>query len=173
MPRFADTCLRLRLSWGRLLKELSAFGIVGAACVVIDLGVFQLLYVHAGAGAVWSKLASTVVSTTVAYYGQRRWAFGHRARTGLRREYFLFFAVNGVTLPLSLVIVAFVHDVLGQDNALVLQAANVGSIALGTVIRYLCYRRWVFVAESSPVAVAHRMRQERRLLDPETQSAAA
>ena len=47
---------------------------------------------------------------------------------------------------LGLAIVAFVRYPLGQESPLVLQAANIGSIVLGTVIRYLSYRRWVFPA---------------------------
>jgi putative flippase GtrA len=34
----------------------------------------------------------------------------------------------------------------------VLQAANVASICLGTVIRYLAYRRWVFPSKTQAVA---------------------
>jgi hypothetical protein len=48
--------------------------------------------------------------------------------------------------------VAFVRYPLGQESALVLQAANIASIGLGTVIRYLCYRQWVFPAHDSPHA---------------------
>ena len=43
--------------------------------------------------------------------------------------------------------VAFVRHGLDQTSALVLQIANVGSIALGTVVRYVGYRRWVFPAQ--------------------------
>ena len=144
-----DSRPRLALSWRLLVKELSAFGIVGAACSVIDLGLFQLLYVHEGVGPVTSRFVSTVVSMTAAYFAHRHWSFSHRARTGLRREYLLFAVINGGTLFLSLGIVALVHYPLHQHNALVLQAANVFSIALGTVLRYLAYRRWVFVAPAS------------------------
>ena len=38
---------------------------------------------------------------------------------------------------------------LGQDSALVLQLTNIGVIALGTAIRYLSYRTWVFPAHGS------------------------
>jgi hypothetical protein len=34
----------------------------------------------------------------------------------------------------------------------VLQVANVCSIALGTVLRFLSYRRWVFPAPGDPAA---------------------
>ena len=137
---------RLSRSWRLLVKELGALGAVGAVCFFIDLGLFQLLYAHAGWGAVTSKLVSTLVSMTIAYFAHRYWSFSHRARTGVRREYALFAVINGLTLVLGLAIVAFVRYPLGQEGALVLQIANIGSIALGTVVRYLCYRRWVFPA---------------------------
>jgi putative flippase GtrA len=137
-----------------LVKELSAFGVVGSVCFVLDIGLFQLLYAHIGLGAVTSKLLSTLVSMTVAYVAHRQWSFSHRARTGLRREYLVFALVNGATLLLSLGVVAFVRYPLGQDGALVLQLANIGSIAAGTMIRFLSYRQWVFVAHDHPAAIA-------------------
>ena len=134
------------MSWRLLGKEVSAFGVVGAVCFVIDVLLFQLLYAHVGLGAVTAKTVATVVSMTVAYFAHRYWSFSHRARTGLRREYTLFAVVNGATLLLTVGAVAFVRYPLGQDRAVVLQLTNVASIAAGTVIRYLSYRRWVFPA---------------------------
>ena len=129
-----------------LVKELSAFGVVGGVCFLIDVGLFQLLYAHLGVGAVTSKFLATTVSMTAAYVGHRYWSFSHRARPGLRQEYLRFLAINAVTLLLGLGIVAFVRYGLGQEGALVLQIANVASIVLGTLVRYLSYRRWVFPA---------------------------
>jgi putative flippase GtrA len=160
--------LRLRLAgtWRLLLKELSAFGVVGAVCFAVDLGLFQLLYTRAGMPAVTAKLLSTLVAMTLAYLGHRYWSFSHRARTGLRREYLLFAVVNGVTLLQGLAIVWLVRHPLGHESALVLQVANVGSIALGTVIRYLAYRRWVFPAHDAPVAAAAAVSGEFAVPDP-------
>jgi putative flippase GtrA len=126
------------------LKELGAFGVVGAGCFALDLALFQVLYTSFGADAVTAKLVATLVTMTIAFLGHRYWSFSHRARTGMPREYVLFGAVNGVTLLLGLAVVAFVRYPLGQDGALVLQAANVAAIGLGTAIRFLAYRRWVF-----------------------------
>ncbi|MDK3256158.1 GtrA family protein [Blastococcus capsensis] len=137
---------------GRLVRELGAFGVVGGVCFLVDIALFQLLYAHVGVGAVTSKLLSTLVSMTFAFLGHRFWSFAGRARTGLRREYSLFAVVNGSTLLLGLAIVAFVRYPLGQEGALVLQLANVGSIAVGTVIRFLAYRRWVFPAPAADAA---------------------
>jgi len=140
----------LRETSRRLARELSAFGAVGVACFFLDVGLFQLLYASAGVGAVTAKLTSTVVSMTVAYAGHRYWSFADRARTGLRREYTRFALINGLTLLLGLAIVGFVRHGLHQDSALVLQVANVASIMVGTVVRYLSYRRWVFPAHAVP-----------------------
>lgn len=154
----------LRRNWRLLLKEVGAFGVVGVVCFALDLGLFQLLYAHAGLGAVWSKLVSTVVSMTVAFYAHRFWSFSHRARTGLKREYTLFFIVNGLSLVLGLVVVAAIRYPFGQDSTLVLQIGNVVSTVLGTIVRYVCYRAWVFVGTEAPAAVAHRQRVEQRTL---------
>jgi putative flippase GtrA len=148
-----DPTDRLRATWRLLAKELGAFGIVGAACFLLDVALFHVLYAVVGTDAVLAKLIATLVSMTAAYVGHRYWSFSHRARTGVRREYLLFAAVNGVTLCLGLAIVALVRYPLGQESALVLQAANIASICLGTVIRYLSYRAWVFPAHR-PEALA-------------------
>jgi putative flippase GtrA len=153
---------RLRQSWRIAIKELSAFGIVGAVCFAIDLALFQVLYAHLGLGAVTSKLVSTLISMTAAYFAHRHWSFAHRARTGIRREYTLFFVVNGLTLLLGLAIVAGVRYPLGQEGALALQVANVVSTAIGTLIRFASYRTWVFVSTQAPAAIAHRERLMRR-----------
>jgi len=134
----------------RLRRELSAFGVVGAVCFVLEIGLFQAAYVS-GIDAVKAKLIATVVSTTVAYLGHRYWSFSARARIGMGREYVRFALINGLTLLLGLLIVGVVRHPLHQQDALVLQIANVFSIGLGTIVRYLAYRRWVFPAHPEPV----------------------
>lgn len=153
---------RIRSSWRVLIKELGAFGVVGAACFALDLALFQALYAHAGVGAVTAKLVSTLLSMTVAYVGHRYWSFSHRARTGLKREYSAFFMVNGLTLVLGLAIVAAVRYPLGQDSTLMLQVANIASTVVGTAIRFVCYRTWVFVQHDAPIAIARRLDVEQR-----------
>jgi putative flippase GtrA len=118
--------------------------VVGAISFVLDIGMFQVLYAHARWDAVGAKLTATLVSMTVAYLGHRYWSFAHRERTRVRRSYALFAVVNAATLLMGLAIVWFVRYPLDQESALVLQGANLVSIALGTVIRFGTYRRWVF-----------------------------
>src|SRR5690348_13648942 len=96
--RPADLRKYLRGSWRILLKELSAFGLVGALSFVIDLGLFALLQKH---GALKANCVSTAVSTAFAYVGNRHLSFSHRARTSLARETTFFFAINLIALVFS------------------------------------------------------------------------
>ncbi|MGY2129950.1 GtrA family protein [Blastococcus sp. SYSU DS0617] len=138
----------------RRLKELSAFGIVGGIAFVVDIGLFQLLYGHLDVGAVTSKTLATLVSMCVAFLGHRNWAFAHRDKTTIRRSFALFALINAGTLVLGAAIIWFVRYPLDQESLLIIQAANIASIGLNSVLRYLAYRRWVFPAVIPPAAVA-------------------
>jgi len=140
---------RLRSTWRVLLKEVSAFGVVGIVCFLVDVALFQLFYAVLGTGAVTAKLLSTLISMTLAYFAHRYWSFSHRARTTVRREYLLFTLINGAALLLGMAVVAVVRYPLGQDSSVVLQTANITAIVLSTVLRYLAYRRWVFPAHAT------------------------
>lgn len=141
------------------MREIAAFGVVGGIAFVIDVALFQFLYAYVGVDAVATKFLATTVSMTAAFVGHRFWSFSHRARTGLRREYLRFAGINGLTLLLGLAIIWFVRYPLGQEGVLVLQAANVLAICVGTVVRFLAYSQWVFPGDASsaeePVAAAH------------------
>jgi|SRR5919204_319600 putative flippase GtrA len=133
----------LRNSWRILLKEVSAFGLIGALALVIDVGIFTWLAPH---GALKAKAASTVVSTTFAYFGNRHLSFSHRARTGIARETSYFFGINLITLVFSEAIIGFFVYVLhyGHGSRMVF-LVNLGTIALGTLFRFWSYKRFVFL----------------------------
>lgn len=138
----------------RRLKELGAFGIVGGIAFVVDISLFQLLYGHLDVGAVTAKTLATLVSMCVAFLGHRNWAFAHRDRTTIRRSFALFTLINTGTLALGAAIIWFVRYPLDQESLLVIQAANIASIGLNSVLRYLAYRRWVFPALTGAAAGA-------------------
>ena len=54
--------------------------------------------------------------------------------------------VSAGTVLLGLGIVAVVRHPLGQEDPVVLQGASLTGIAVGTVVRFVVYRRWVFAA---------------------------
>jgi putative flippase GtrA len=95
-----------------------------------------------------------VVATTVAYLGNRYWTFRKRGRSGVRREYLLFFFLNAVGLAIALTCLFISHYALGFTGRLADNiAANVVGLALGTMFRFWSYRRWVF-PELLPEAAA-------------------
>ena len=120
----------------------------------MDIGLFQLLYGHLEVGAVTSKTLATLVSMSVAFMGHRNWAFAHRDKTTIRSSFGLFALINVCTLVLGAAIIWFVRYPLDQERLLVIQAANIASIGLNSVLRYLAYRRWVFPAAQGLDAVA-------------------
>ena len=133
----------LRSSWRILLKELTAFGLVGALAFAIDIGLFTWL---APGGALKAKFISTVVSTTFAYFGNRHLSFSHRARTGIGRETGFFFAINFVTLVVSeLILALFVYPLHYAHGSRTVFVVNLLTIALGTVFRFWAYKRFVFL----------------------------
>jgi putative flippase GtrA len=145
-----------RLRPGDRFREIATFGVVGGTCLGIDLAVFQLAYAQLGLGAVPSRFASTTVAMTVAYFAHRRWSFAHRKDVGGGKGYVLYAVVTALSMAISLGMVAFVRYGLLQEDALVLQIANVVSTAVSTLLRYVLYRRWVFVEDSTDSTVLDR-----------------
>lgn len=139
---------------GHLVRELMKFGTVGAFAFVIDVGLFNVI-LHATDKPLTSKTISTVVATTVSYVGNRYWTFRRRQRSTVRREYTLFFVLNGIGLLISLACLYVSHYVLGFTSRLADNiAANVIGLGLATAFRFWSYRRFVFpelIEEPQPV----------------------
>jgi putative flippase GtrA len=141
-----------------LARELMKFGVVGSVAFVVDVGLFNLM-LHLTEKPLTSKTVSTVVATTVAYAGNRTWTFRRRAHTGVRREYVLFFLLNGVGLAIALACLAVSHYVLDLTSRLADNiAANVVGLALGTMFRFWSYRRYVFPELLPEAAEPHHLR---------------
>jgi putative flippase GtrA len=133
----------LRNSWRILLKEVSAFGLIGALAFAIDLGIFAWL---AHYGALKANFVSTVTSTAFAYVGNRHLSFSHRARTGLARETTFFFGINLIALAFSeLVIALFVYPLDYAHDSTTVFVVKVVTIGIGTIFRFWSYKRFVFL----------------------------
>jgi putative flippase GtrA len=125
-----------------LLKEVSAFGVVGAVGLGVDLGVFNLLF---SSGQVIAKCISTTAAMVVTYLGNRYLSFSHRSRSTVNREAFSFVVVNVVALMLSVVILAlFEYPLHLKGDKLVMNIVNLATIGAGTSFRFWAYRRYVF-----------------------------
>ncbi len=131
-------------------KEVSGFAAVGAIGLAVDIGGYNAL-VHLG-GEGWlaeqpllAKTVSLVAGTTVAYVGNRFWTYGDRPRGRLAREYSLYMALSGVALAIALGCLAVSRYVLGLTSPMADNiAANGVGLALGSLFRFLTYRRFVF-----------------------------
>lgn len=146
---------------GHLVRELMKFGVVGGVAFVVDVGLFNVL-LHLTDKPLTSKAISTVAATTVAYVGNRAWTFRRRSRSSVRREYVLFFLLNGVGLGIALTCLAISHYLLDftsrlSDNI----AANVVGLGLGTAFRFWSYRRYVFPALRPEPAPAPALSEDR------------
>ncbi|MGX7680765.1 GtrA family protein [Jatrophihabitans sp. DSM 45814] len=158
---------RLRGPWRLLVKEIAAFGLIGAVSFVIELGLFNVILSQENVGPLKAKLVATIVATTFAYFGNRYLSFSHRARTSIGRETGFFFGINGIALLFSeLILALFSYPLHYRDNHLVINIVNLATIALGTVFRFWAYKRFVFL---HPDRVAEQI-AARAVSEPESDS---
>jgi putative flippase GtrA len=135
--------------FGHLVHEVGKFGVVGAVTFVLDVTVFTVLRTEIG--PFWAAAVSMTIAATAAFFGNRFWTWRHRERSGLHREYLLYFAFNLVGLLISEVCLLVSHTVLGHYWSNVFQgpladnlSKNGVGMALGTLFRFWSYRRFVF-----------------------------
>jgi putative flippase GtrA len=133
----------VRGSWRILVKEVAAFGMVGAVGFVIDLALFNFFFDN---GQIVAKSISTTVATAVTYVGNRNLSFSHRARSKLGREAGFFFLINLIALLVALVIIGiFSYPLHFKHHVLVMNVVNLFTIGLGTIFRFWAYKRFVFL----------------------------
>ncbi|GAB3461653.1 GtrA family protein [Streptomonospora sediminis] len=143
-------------SWlPRFVRELAKFGTVGGAAYVVQVPATNFCWLVLDAPPLAGQAMGVLVATVVAFFGNRYWTFRHRARTGLAREYGLFFVFNAVGLAIQLGCLGTSVYLLGFDGPLAQNiAGNVVGVGLGSLFRFWSYRRWVFpappVAEPAP-----------------------
>jgi len=131
--------------WQVLVHELAKFGIVGAINTALDFGLANLLHLGLGTDQYLAKAISVSVAATSSYFMNRHWTFRHRARTGLGREYTLFFVLNGVGLAIAEACIWIVRVPLHKEGALWFNIAQVAGLAIGMLFRFATYKRWVFI----------------------------
>ena len=135
-------------------KEASGFAAAGALGLVVDIGGYNALVFLGEDGLLdqqplMAKTISLVAGTAVAYFGNRFWTYRHRPRGRFAREFTLYMALSGVALGIALACLGFSRYVLGltgpmADNV----SANGVGLALGSLFRFLSYRRFVFRPEA-------------------------
>lgn len=144
---------RLYDRFSHLIHELGKFGVVGSCALVIDVAIFNVLR-QQGVEQLTSATISMAIAATAAFVGNRFWTWRDRERSGLRREYSLYFIFNAIGLLIALICLAISSYGLGSiwpvfDTPLAENISKqiVGG-ALGTTFRFWSYRNIVFRSAS-------------------------
>jgi len=134
-----------------MAPEAVAFSLIGLGNLALYTLIFNVLL---SIGPVKASVIATLLTTYLAYLANRHWTYRHRARSGLRREYTLFFAFNmvGLLIQAGFVGIAkygFGLSEFGHDR-LAFNLASALGICVATLFRFWSYRTFVFRHE--PVA---------------------
>ena len=147
---------QLRERYQVVAREAAKFGVVGAVCYTIDVGLYNALHYGLDLGPLTSKGLGSLVAATCAFYGNRSWSFRHRERTrAVHHEYAVFFGLNAVGLALALLCLGFGYYVLDMRSPLATNFwGNLVGTGLGTLFRFWSYRRFVWT-EPAPAPEAY------------------
>jgi putative flippase GtrA len=167
---FVRIAVDLYRRFAHLAHEVAKFGVIGVLNFVITIGIADTLHLVLGMGPLKAFGIGTVVATTFSYFANRYWTFRHRDTSGLGREYVLFFILNGVALVITWVFIAVTHYILGLQNGIAYNAAEVVGTAAATLFRFWAYKKWVFLPASAPPVDPHTGLPEAESV-PETVSA--
>ncbi|WP_412541702.1 GtrA family protein [Longispora sp. K20-0274] len=144
--------LRLYDRFAGLVRELGKFGVVGGITYLVDSGTYLTL-LALGWNTYVAKVVAVAIAATLAFVGNRFWTWRDRPKSGLHREYLLYFLFNAIGLGIALGCLWLSHSGLGSVWPTVFQSTTADFIAgngfglvLGTLFRFYAYRKWVFVA---------------------------
>jgi putative flippase GtrA len=124
--------------------EVAQFLIAGGLAYAVDVAVFNIgLYL--GLGSVTAKIVSSIPATIVAYIGNRFWTYRHRERTGVGREYTMFFLFSAIAAGIQAGCVFVSNHLMGFTSTLADNiSGNIVGMALGTLFRFWAFRTFVF-----------------------------
>lgn len=138
----------------RLVTEAGKFIAVGGVATVIAVVLFNVL-VHGLPGGedglmhdqpLPAYAVANLVGMVVSYRGSRSWAFRHREPVGVAGGRLAFFVVNLVSMLIPLACLSVSRYLLDLDTGLADNiSANVIGLALGTILRFWLFRKFVFL----------------------------
>lgn len=150
-PADLSATLTLKRRWLPGVLQLLKFGVVGGVGVVVNFAVFNALWltVFNPATMPHGPLLATVVATLVAivvnWLGNRFWAFASDRQRNTAREGLEFFLASLVGMCVPLACIGVSRYLLGFHSLLADNiATNVVGLALGTLVRYVLYKFWVY-----------------------------
>jgi putative flippase GtrA len=130
-----------------LVRQLTKFALVGGVGFVVDTVSFTLLrltpaFAHS---PIKAGVISTVLAIATNWIGNRYWTFGPHRSTRGAAEALEFVAVSVLGMLVALGCLAISHYLLGLDTVLADNVSkNVVGLVLGSAIRFLLYRHWVY-----------------------------
>jgi len=134
--------------------ELGRFGVVGFAGVVLNLAIFNWLrlgplsedstFLGQQDRVVTAKVIATVVSVIFAWAAHRWWTFRGQRTHHPARELIIFGMVNLVAIVAEAGVLALSHYALKFTSLEADNLASVLGIGVGTVLRYVGYKVFVF-----------------------------
>ena len=135
------------------MKRLAGLGarflVVGGISTLIEIGVFNLLYLALDWDLVSAKVVASLVALVNAYFGNREWTFKNRGRHGRGVEALLFIAVNAACTGLGAALVVggvWLAEkwMLAPAGPLLVNVVNLASIVVVVLVRFLLYHFIVF-----------------------------
>lgn len=137
-------------------KELSKFGTVGVAGVVVDFGVFNLLvagHTHDSTRVVIAKIVAGAVAVIFAWLSHRWWTFKDFRALHPGKELAMFVVVNAVAVAIQAVVVWIGTEIMGLTTPVAINVVAYGvGLPLGTIARYIGYKKLVFTGRRDALA---------------------
>jgi putative flippase GtrA len=154
---------------GRRLKRLGAeiakFLAVGGVATVVALVIFNGL-VHGYFGKPGGPMKNlpleafviaNTVGMVVSYRGSRSWAFQHREAVGPAGGRVAYFIINTLSMAIPLACLTFSRYVLDRSDPVADNiAANGVGLVLGTAVRFLAIRQFIFLHPAKAAQVRER-----------------
>lgn len=130
-----------------VVRQLTRFALVGGVGFVVDTASFTLLRLTPAfaTSPIKAGVISTVLAIAANWLGNRYWTFGPHRSTRNVVEALEFAAVSVLGMLVALGCLAVSHYVLDLRSVIADNAAkNVVGLVLGSAIRFLLYRHWVY-----------------------------
>lgn len=123
----------------------SKFAIVGIVAAIVDIVLFNLISIFLDFSPIAVKVISGVISTLLAWVGNRYWTFRKDKRENKTKEVIEYLLVALAGLLIALTCLGISHYALGlrsliADNI----SGNVVGLILATLFRYFANQYWVF-----------------------------
>lgn len=138
--------------------EMARFLVVGGVSFVVDMGLFNLLVFGPGHvlghKTTTANIISVTAATIVSWVGNRHWTFKDKGSGRRGRELVIYAAINLVAALVPVGTVALTRYTFNLATPLALNGAKVAGIVLGTAIRYVGYKLWVFTGGKAPKAAS-------------------